>query len=119
MDNKNVEEYYDDFIKYQVKAGINDRIHQLFNRLLHLGLNADSNILELGSGIGVLSFLLSKKVKSGKIEAVDLSSKSIEFSRHKIKNKNISFSRKILPGMHLRIKNLILLPYLILLNIYR
>jgi trans-aconitate 2-methyltransferase len=91
MDNKNVEEYYDDFIKYQVKAGINDRIHQLFNRLLHLGLNADSNILELGSGIGVLSFLLSKKVKSGKIEAVDLSSKSIEFSKHKIKNKNISF----------------------------
>ncbi|HVZ96671.1 MAG TPA: class I SAM-dependent methyltransferase [Chitinophagaceae bacterium] len=91
MDNKNVEEYYDDFIGYQVKAGVNDRIHGLFNRLLHLGLKADSNVLELGSGIGVMSFLLSKKVTSGKIEAVDISTKSIEFSRSRIKSKNISF----------------------------
>jgi len=91
MDNKNVVEYYDNLIAGQLESGINDRIYHLYKRLLRLGLKPDSNVLELGSGIGTMTFLLSKYVTEGKIEAVDLSTRSIEFSRQRIKSPNISF----------------------------
>ena len=92
MDTKNVIGYYDNLIAEQLESGINDRIYHLYNRLLRLGLKSNSHVLELGSGIGTMTFLLSKYVKEGKIEAVDLSPKSIEFSRQRIKNPNISFA---------------------------
>ena len=91
MDNKNVVEYYDNLIARQLDSGVNDRIYHLYKRLLGLGLRSDSNVLELGSGIGTMTFLLSKYVKEGQIEAVDLSPRSIEFSRQRIKSSNIAF----------------------------
>lgn len=92
MDTKNVIGYYDNFIAEQLESGINDRIYHLYKWLLRLGLKSNSHVLELGSGIGTMTFLLSKYVKEGKIEAVDLSPKSIEFSRQRIKSPNISFA---------------------------
>ena len=92
MDNRNVTEYYDNLIAEQVASGINDRIYHLYKKLLGLGLKSNSTILELGSGIGTMTFLLSKYVKEGKIEAVDLSPQSIEFSRQRIKSPNIFFA---------------------------
>jgi SAM-dependent methyltransferase len=47
--------------------------------------------LELGCGIGVFTFLLSKIIRKGNIEAVDISNKSIAFCKQKIKNSNIQF----------------------------
>lgn len=91
MDSKNVIGYYDNFIAEQLESGINDRIYHLYKRLLGLGLKSNSNVLELGSGIGTMTFLLAKYVKEGKIEAVDLSPRSIEFSSQRIKSPNISF----------------------------
>jgi SAM-dependent methyltransferase len=49
-------------------------------------------VLELGCGIGTFTFLLSKRVKKGKIEAVDISPESIEYARGRIPNDNITFS---------------------------
>lgn len=92
MDIKNVIGYYDNFIAEQLASGINDRIYHLYKRLLRLGLKSSSNVLELGSGIGTMTFLLSKYVKEGKIEAVDLSPKSIEFSKQRIKSRHVSFA---------------------------
>jgi len=91
MNIRKVAEYYDDFIAKQQESGINDRIYHLYKRLLSFGLKSNSNVLELGCGIGTMTFLLSKYVKKGRIEAVDLSPKSIEFAKQKIKNPNISF----------------------------
>lgn len=91
MDIKKIAEYYDDFVPIQVDSGVNDRIFRLYKMLLSWGLKSNSNVLELGSGIGTLTFLLSKYIKQGKIEAVDLSSKSIEFAKQKIKCPNITF----------------------------
>jgi trans-aconitate 2-methyltransferase len=91
IDVKNIIDYYDDFIARQLESGVNDRIYHLYKRLLRLGLKSNSNVLELGSGIGTMTFLLSKYIKEGKIEAVDLSPKSIKFSKQRIKNHNISF----------------------------
>jgi len=91
MSTDKIAEYYDDFIAVQLESGINDRIYYLYKRLLDMGLKPGSNVLELGSGIGTLTFLLAKYVKSGKIEAVDLSPKSIEFSKQRIKKPNVNF----------------------------
>jgi len=91
MENKNVIEFYDNRISKQFESGVNDRIYQLYQRLLHLGLKSDSNVLELGSGIGVMTFLLSRYIKKGKIEAVDISPELVKFSRQRIKNDNITF----------------------------
>jgi 2-polyprenyl-3-methyl-5-hydroxy-6-metoxy-1,4-benzoquinol methylase len=91
MNNQKIVDYYDPLLATYLESGINDRIYDLYKRLLGLGLKPGSNVLELGSGIGTLTFLLSKYVKDGKIEAVDLSPKFIEFSRQKIKRPNITF----------------------------
>ncbi len=91
MDTKNVIEFYDSFIAEQYKSGINDRIYKLFKRLLRLGLKPDSTVLELGSGIGSMTFLLSRYIKKGQIEAVDISPKSIQFSKQRIRKPNINF----------------------------
>jgi len=84
--------FYDQYVDYHVQSGINDRIYSLYRRILKLGLRKDENILEIGCGIGALTFLLSKKVKKGGIEAFDPSSKSIELAVKKVKQSNIHFS---------------------------
>ncbi len=84
--------FYDEFITYQVKSGINDRIYSLYKRLLKDGLTTDMNILEIGCGIGVMTYLMSRKVKNGKIEALDLSPKSIEYAQSNLKQSNIEFT---------------------------
>jgi trans-aconitate 2-methyltransferase len=91
MDNKKTIEFYDDYIKEQLTSGINDRIQYLYKKLLQLGLRKNSNVLELGSGIGTLTYLLSKVVKTGNVEAVDISGGSIKFAQNRIKQKNITF----------------------------
>ena len=74
-------EFYDNFITYQIKTGINDRIFGLYKRVCSLSISNNDRILEIGCGIGSLTYLLSQKVKKGKIEAIDISPKSIEFAK--------------------------------------
>jgi len=86
MDQKKIEDFYDNFSAHQMKVGINERILSLFQRMKKYGLSPSSRILELGSGIGSMTFLLSKKIKSGIVESVDLSPKSIELLNSSIAN---------------------------------
>ena len=88
---KNIINYYNDFVEDQVDLGINERIYNLYKRLLSLGLNSNSTILELGCGVGTMTYLLSKKIKTGSIESVDFSTKSIEFAKNKIQKNNVHF----------------------------
>jgi trans-aconitate 2-methyltransferase len=85
-------EFYDNFIEYQIKTGINDRIYNLYKRIRKMGLPSTSNILELGCGIGSLTYLISRKVKLGKIEAIDISQKSIEYAKANLVQPNLLFS---------------------------
>lgn len=85
-------EFYDNFISYQIESGINDRIYGLYKRVCNSGLSPDASILEIGCGIGSLTYLLSKKVKKGKIEAMDISPKSIEFAKKHLERRNIIFA---------------------------
>jgi trans-aconitate 2-methyltransferase len=85
-------EFYDNFVNYQLEAGINDRVYQLYKRLCKLGLSSNDKVLEIGCGIGALTHLLSLKVKKGQIEAVDFSEKSIEFAKANLTKPNLLFS---------------------------
>lgn len=91
MDNENVKKFYNDFVNYQTKSGINERIYTLYKKMKSLNLSSTSTILELGCGIGVMTYLLSKTVRKGYIEAVDLSDESINTAKSKTDKQNISF----------------------------
>jgi trans-aconitate 2-methyltransferase len=92
MTDSNVKNFYNHFVNYQTKSGLNERIFSLYRRLVGMGLRSSTKILELGCGIGTLTFLLSKKVKTGYIESVDISDESIRHAQSKISNSNIHFS---------------------------
>ncbi|MEJ7683509.1 MAG: methyltransferase domain-containing protein [Segetibacter sp.] len=85
MNKQEISKYYDDFVSKQATSSLNERIFFLFRRIRKAGLKTHSNILELGCGIGAFSFLLSKVVKQGTIEAVDISAESIAYAKSKIK----------------------------------
>jgi trans-aconitate 2-methyltransferase len=91
MEKKQIAEFYDNFVSSQEATGVNDRIYSLYKRMKKYGLNKHSNVLELGSGIGAMTYLLSKVVKKGKIEAVEISSKSVEYAKAKNKRSNVQF----------------------------
>lgn len=92
MKQNEISEFYDEYVQRQIKTGANERLISLYKRLLNGGLNTDSKVLELGCGVGIFTKLLSKKVKNGIIEAVDLSAKSIAVAKNELKHrKNIHF----------------------------
>lgn len=84
--------FYDNYIARQVESGINDRIHGLYKRLCQAGLQSDSKVLEIGCGIGTLTYLLLRKVTSGRIEAMDISPKSIEYAKQHLRSPLLSLS---------------------------
>ena len=85
-------EFYDNFIAYQIESGVNDRIYNCYKRMKKQGINNNSSVLEIGCGIGVLTYLLSRKIKKGVIEAMDLSEKSVDYAKKHIPKNNISFT---------------------------
>jgi trans-aconitate 2-methyltransferase len=91
MHNKQIIEFYDNYVEAQVASGINDRIYCLYKRILKLGLNNTSNVLELGCGIGTMTFLLAKTINKGNIEAVDISDESVNYAKKHITKSNVSF----------------------------
>lgn len=91
QNQKEVSEYYDEYVSRQLKSGANERLISLYKRLKNLGLKRDSNLLELGCGIGIFSKVLLKTIKEGSIEAADLSEKSIETAKKINPAKNIVF----------------------------
>jgi trans-aconitate 2-methyltransferase len=87
---KEISDFYDGFIENQKKISYNERHFFLYNKLKKLGLEGKSNVLEIGCGIGVMSSLIAKTVKYGKIFSLDISPKSIEIAK-KLNIKNAEF----------------------------
>ncbi len=87
-----VSKFYDDYVESQVRKGINDRIYTLYRKTLQLGLKKNSRVLELGCGIGALTYLLAKYASEGYVEAMDVSEKSIEFARNNNKSPHVKFN---------------------------
>ena len=91
MKKSEVKKYYDDYITEQYKIGVNDRIFLMYEKLKELGLSPNSDVIELGCGIGVVTHLIRKTVTKGRIESIDISGESIKFAKSKINNPNVSF----------------------------
>jgi trans-aconitate 2-methyltransferase len=90
MTENDVAAFYDDYVELQDDSGINDRVYGLYEKMLGHGLQSHSHVLELGCGIGTLTYLIAKKVKKGTIESVDISPKSIDLAKRKLKQQNIN-----------------------------
>jgi cyclopropane fatty-acyl-phospholipid synthase-like methyltransferase len=79
--NEEVKEYYNNFKAHQKSLGINIRHRTINKRLLKDGLRPNSNVLEIGCGIGTVSHLVLKTVNKGQFTGVDISNDSIEVAR--------------------------------------
>lgn len=76
-----VKEYYDTFKEHQRKLGINIRHRTIFKNLKQAGLQPDSNVLEIGCGIGTVSHLILKYISRGSFVGLDISSESIDMAK--------------------------------------
>jgi ubiquinone/menaquinone biosynthesis C-methylase UbiE len=88
---KNITEFYDDFVKKQDIIGVSVRHRGIFNNLKRLGLKRDSNVLEIGCGIGTVSSLIIKHLSSGQFVGCDISPESIRYANEKYKNARVNF----------------------------
>jgi ubiquinone/menaquinone biosynthesis C-methylase UbiE len=98
-----VTEFYDEYVVEQANTGINDRIYGVYERLIGLGLNAHSSVLELGCGIGMMTSLLKRTVNQGKIHAIDISAASIDYGKMKFGAANITFSTQDITAFETRL----------------
>ena len=74
-----IKNYYDNTFKdYQKKVGINIRHRTIFKNLKKEGLTRQSNVLEIGCGIGSVSHLILKYITEGSFVGLDISSESIK-----------------------------------------
>ncbi len=92
MSVNKVIDFYDPFYANRENVVINDRIYSLFKRTKKAGINTNSSLIELGCGAGGMSFLLSRIIKKGCIEAVDISPAAISIARKNCKQNNIYFT---------------------------
>jgi trans-aconitate 2-methyltransferase len=76
-----VKEYYDTFKEHQKKLGINVRHRTIFKNLKNAGLKPNSNVLEIGCGIGTVSHLILKQIPEGSFVGLDISSESIKMAK--------------------------------------
>lgn len=94
MKNDEVKQFYNSFLKtrmidYRLNDG-NERIN-LASKFILKNINDNDNILEIGSGIGIITERISKKKKKGFIWACDISDQNIWYSKQTIPGKNIDF----------------------------
>ena len=76
-----VKEYYDTFKEHQKKLGINIRHRTILKNLKNAGLKPNSNVLEIGCGIGTVSHLILKYITEGSFVGLDISSESIKMAQ--------------------------------------
>jgi len=91
MEKDPVSQFYDAYVEDQVRTGINDRIYGVYQRMLRLGLEKHSVVLELGCGIGLMTKLLGNTVRKGRIEGIDISGASVEYAKQHFGNARVVF----------------------------
>lgn len=77
-----VKDYYDTFKAHQKQLGINIRHRTIFKNLKNAGLKPNSNVLEIGCGIGTVSNLILKYITEGSFVGLDISPESINMAKN-------------------------------------
>jgi trans-aconitate 2-methyltransferase len=76
-----VQEFYDDYSVRQLQVGLNQRHYSILKWLKDYGLRKNHKMLEIGCGIGTVTYLLANFLEEGSITALDISPKSIEIAK--------------------------------------
>jgi len=76
--------WYDDFAGQQVRTSVNLRHYRIMEFLKAAGLRKNNRVLEIGCGIGTLTGLLLKYLRTGEVLAVDISPESISIARKRL-----------------------------------
>jgi trans-aconitate 2-methyltransferase len=76
-----VEAFYNSFKEHQLDLGVNVRHRTIFKNLKKTGLKPDSNVLEIGCGIGTVSSLVLSYITGGKFVGADISDESIALAK--------------------------------------
>ena len=88
---KDIEQFYDEYVQRQLKHGVNKRHHSILNKLKEAGLKNNHKVLEVGCGIGTFTGLLIKEVVHGKVVAMDISGASVKYASDNNPYKNLKF----------------------------
>lgn len=86
-----VENFYDDFSEFQLNSGLHERHYLMHEKLIEIGMNKHSSLLEIGAGIGMITSLIRKTVSQGPIVVNDISPKSLELNEKVNRQSNIEF----------------------------
>jgi trans-aconitate 2-methyltransferase len=107
MNDSKVSDFYDDFSEKQINTGVSTRNIKIHEFAIKFGLKKTDNVLEIGCGIGTQTGLLAEYTKGfGKVTAIDISSKSVDYAKKQLKNfNNIDFLIGDIVQMKLDINN--------------
>lgn len=106
-----VKSWYNTFASKQKKTGLNLRHYSIINQLINYGLKKNSNVLEVGCGIGTLTSLLDSFLSKGTLAATDISNVSIDIAKKEINSKKVTFYVTDMKGFSLDKKfDFIVLP---------
>jgi trans-aconitate 2-methyltransferase len=86
-----VENFYDEFSEFQLNSGLHERHYLMHEKLIELGMNENSSLLEIGAGIGMITSLIRKTVTSGIFVTNDISPKSLKLNQKLNTQNNIEF----------------------------
>src|SRR5262245_64370928 len=79
--NSEVADYYDAYVVRQIRTAYNERQLNLIEEVKSLGLRTDSNVLEIGCGVGIITSLLAEISTRGRIVGLDISPSSIRVAK--------------------------------------
>lgn len=91
MAQEEVKDFYDQYVDHQSKIGVSTRHRIIHQNLGNIGLKSDSNVLEIGCGIGTVSSLIIKSTPQGKFLGVDISPESIATAKKLNPQSNADF----------------------------
>ena len=86
-----VENFYDDFSEFQLNSGIHERHYLMHEKLIEIGMNKHSSLLEIGAGVGMITSLIRKTITSGSVLVNDISPKSIQLNKKLNNQSNLNF----------------------------
>jgi len=99
-----VENFYDDFSEFQLNSGIHERHYLMHEKLIEIGMNKHSSLLEIGAGVGMITSLIRKTITSGSVLVNDISPKSIQLNKKLNNQSNLNFVAGYIVEMDLETK---------------
>ena len=93
METSEVKSFYDDFLEskmleYRIRD--NPRIDQATERILQF-VDPDSNVLDVGCGIGIVPERVATMLEEGHVWAFDISERNIWYARETVDDPSVSF----------------------------